>query len=106
VTGYDDGVVAMDFGTRSAALRGQRLALTPTEYRLLRAFVSEPGQVLSTEQLLEDAWGDRSTGSSARVKHAIHRLREKLVAAGGEPHLIDAVRGFGYRYTALEDLDG
>jgi len=68
---------------RTAALRGQPLELTPREFDLLWAFVRHPGQALSREQLLEQAWGYDFAGGTRTVDMHVAQLRKKLAAAGG-----------------------
>jgi hypothetical protein len=90
--------------------------LTPTEFRLLTAFVRHAGQTLTPEQLLDLAWNDPWGVGPERVKFSVMRLRRKLgqapgpasgpgsgsgPASGSGPgsgSAIEAVRGFGYRY--------
>jgi DNA-binding response OmpR family regulator len=91
---YDDGVVQVDFGSHQASVNGTPVALTPTEYRLLIAFVRHAGQILTPDQLLHLAWNDPSGVGPERVKFTVMRLRRKL----GQASSIEAVRGFGYRY--------
>ena len=92
---YDDGTVHLDFAQRLVRVRGEEVALTPLEYRLLAAFVRHPNQVLSHEQLLELAWGDEDV-SRDQVKLYVGYVRRKI----GVPDAIESVRGFGYRYRA------
>ena len=78
-------------------MRGEKLSLTPLEFRLLAAFVRNPKQVLTQDQLLDLAWGNSSNASRGQVKLYVGYLRRKLRdAAGVEP--LETVRGFGYRY--------
>jgi len=90
---YDDGLVAIDYAASEVRVRGETVALTPLEYRLLAAFVQHPGQVLSRRQLMELVWGD-AYGAGDQVKIYVGFLRRKL----GAPELIETARGFGYRY--------
>ena len=77
---------------------GKPVALTPIEFRLLAVLARHAGQVLSPEQLLEQAWNDPLRIGPDRVKFSILRLRKKLGwHSAGSP--IEAVRGFGYRYV-------
>ena len=94
---YADGLVEVDIRSAEARAAGRPLNLTPLEFRLLWAFVSNANHVLSSEQLLELAWGN---GGSARerVKIYVGYLRSKFRAAGVEDAPIETVRGFGYRY--------
>jgi DNA-binding response OmpR family regulator len=92
-----DALLEIDFAQASARVRGHDLSLTPLEFRLLAAFVRNPNQVLSQDQLLELAWGRSSSESRDQVKLYVGYLRRKLREAGAvEP--LETVRGFGYRY--------
>ena len=94
----DDGLVFMDPPAREVRMSGRVVRLTPTEFRLLGVLVRNPGQVLSTDQLLNRVWDDPTGVGPERVKYAIRRLRRKL---GWDPDSgapLQAVRGIGYRY--------
>ncbi|MFI6702627.1 two-component system response regulator CseB [Streptomyces sp. NPDC050509] len=74
---------------------GARVALTPTEMRLLLEFSAAPGTVLSRDKLLERVW-DYGWGGDTRVVDVhVQRLRTKI----GQDR-IDTVRGFGYKLKA------
>ena len=92
---YADDLVEVDYAQREVRVRGEPVSLTPTEFRLLSAFVSNPNQVLSRDQLLELVWNDASCVSSDQVKLYVGYLRRKL---GGGASPIETLRGFGYRY--------
>jgi DNA-binding response OmpR family regulator len=95
---YDDGSVLVNFGSHQVSVNGVPVALTPTEYRLLTAFVRHPGQTLGPEQLLDLAWNDPVGIGPERVKFTVMRLRRKLGQRPGPGSPIEAIRGFGYRY--------
>ena len=97
---YGDGFVEIDFAAAEARVAGRPLSLTPLEFRLLVALVRHPGQVLSTDQLLDLAWDDASFPRH-RVKLSVGYLRVKFQALGVEPP-IEIVRGSGYRYVPPE----
>jgi len=90
---YADGRLSVDHEQRLVRLGEEELRLTPLEFRLLAAFVRHPGQVLSSDQLIEIAWRDPLV-QPEQVKLYVSRLRRKL----GEAEAIETVRGFGYRY--------
>jgi DNA-binding response OmpR family regulator len=95
---YEDGFVSVDFAQRRVLVQGTPAALTPLEFKLLAAFVRNPNQVLSRDQLLDLVWGDAYSVSRDQVKIYVGYLRKKLGAPpDGGP--IVTVRGFGYRYT-------
>jgi DNA-binding response OmpR family regulator len=79
-------------------VRGEAIALTPLEFRLLAALTEHAGQVLSRGQLLELVWGDSSVRSADQVKLYVGYLRRKIERDAAAPELVDTVRGFGYRY--------
>lgn len=95
---FDDGSVRINFATHAVLVDGEPVELTPTEFRLLTAFVRHRGQVLSPVKLLELAWSDPLGIGPDRVKYTVMRLRRKLGAETGGDSAIEAVRGFGYRY--------
>src|SRR3954452_14377355 len=94
---YADALVEIDFQAADARPAGRSLHLTPLEFRLLTAFIRNPNQVLSADQLLEMAWGD-SGFARERVKIYVGYLRSKFREAGVDDPPIETVRGFGYRY--------
>jgi len=95
---YADSFVAIDFPQRSVTAGAREVSLTPLEFRLLAAFVRNPNQVLTHDQLLELAWGSAGAAERDQVKLYVGYLRRKL----GEPEEgnspIETMRGFGYRY--------
>ena len=95
---YSDDFLEIDFARRSVVAAGERVSLTPLEFRLLVALVRHPDQVLSSEQLLDQAWGDAMGRSPDQVKLYISYLRRKLTTSRDRPAPIETVRGFGYRY--------
>jgi DNA-binding response OmpR family regulator len=95
---FDDGTVRVNFAAHEVAVAGVPVELTATEYRLLAVLVRHRGQVLSPAKLLELVWSDPLGIGPDRVKYSVMRLRRKLGAAAGAESLIEAVRGFGYRY--------
>ncbi len=95
---YADELLTVDFAQRSVTVHGNEVALTPLEFRLLAAFVRNPGQLLAHDQLLELVWGDPFASSRDQVKLYVGYLRRKLASAGADGSVIETVRGFGYRY--------
>jgi DNA-binding response OmpR family regulator len=82
---------------RLEAKRGDRvLDLTAKELSLLRFFMSRPGEVLSSETLLEHVWDEFTDPFTNTVRVMVGTLRRKLTA-GGEPQLIETLIGAGYR---------
>ena len=97
---FDDGRVQVNFVSHAVLVDDVPVELTPTEFRLLAALVRHRGQVLSSVKLLELAWSDPFGVGADRVKYSVMRLRRKLGTKAGEDSVIEAVRGFGYRYRS------
>jgi DNA-binding response OmpR family regulator len=98
VEAYADGFCEIDYAQRRVLVRGNQVQLTPLEFKLLAAFVQNPGQVLSRDQLLELVWGDPYGVSGDQVKLYVGYLRKKLAPDAPDSAPIETVRGFGYRY--------
>ena len=84
----------MNDDTREVTRGGVPIALTDTEYRLLRYFLRNPRRVLSRSQLLEHVW-EYDFGGDARVLETYVSYLRKKLDPHGEP-LIQTVRGVGY----------
>src|SRR3954470_6272118 len=95
---YGDDHLTIDFAQRAVTYGGRDVALTPLEFKLLSAFVRNPRQVLSRDQLLELVWGNAYGVSGDQVKLYVGYLRRKLDPGQPESVPIETVRGFGYRY--------
>jgi DNA-binding response OmpR family regulator len=96
---YADDFVQVDYAQRRVTIDGREVQLTPLEFKLLSAFVQNPNQVLSRDQLLEIVWGDPYGVSGDQVKLYVGYLRRKLMPEAPETAPIETVRGFGYRYA-------
>lgn len=79
-------------------VRGEEIALSPKEFKLLELFISSPRRVWSREQLIEQIWGPDFLGDTKTVDVHIRWLREKLEPDPSQPQYIVTVRGFGYRF--------
>ena len=89
------GGVRLDLRTRRAHVGGKELDLSAREFTLAEIFMTNPGQVLSREQLLDHVWGlDFDPGSNV-VDVYVGYLRKKLGA-----ETISTVRGMGYRFRS------
>jgi two-component system response regulator VicR len=92
--------VAVDLQRMRVEKDGAVVMLTPTEYRLLRHFVTHPDQVFSRDSLLEIVWGyDSSVDSQRTVDVHMRHLREKLEEDAASPRWLVTVRGTGYMFA-------
>jgi DNA-binding response OmpR family regulator len=87
-----DGVL-LDPMRQYAARDGRRLDLTPKEFAVLEVLLRSAGQVVTSEDLLEQAWDEHADPFTNAVRVAVMTLRRKL----GDPPLIETVPRRGYR---------
>ena len=95
---FGDVEVRPDEGTVRRA--GEEVHCTRTEFRLLCELATNPGKVLSREQLLDRVWGYDYFGDGRLVDVHIRRLRTKIEADPANPRHILTVRGMGYKLAA------
>jgi DNA-binding response OmpR family regulator len=92
------GEIEIDLERLRVTHGGEPVDLTPTEFRLLRAFAARPGRPLSRETLIEDVWGYPSdVGSRRTVDAHVRHLRQKLEDDPSNPRWLVTVRGVGYK---------
>jgi DNA-binding response OmpR family regulator len=94
------GPVALNVETYQVTAGGRPMDLTYKEFELLRFLAEHPGRVFSRATLLREVWGYDFYGGTRTVDVHVRRLRAKL---GPEhEHLIETVRGVGYRAAVVE----
>lgn len=91
--------LAIDVDAHDVVSQGQHVALTATEFSLLRILASNPNRVFSREYLLEEVWGNDATVFDRTVDSHIQRLRKKIGGSGGPGDYIETVWGVGYRFV-------
>lgn len=85
----------LDPATHRVAAGAERIALSPSEFKLLHFLLTHPGRIYSRAQLLDQVWGDHVYIEERTVDVHIRRLRKALQPTGHD-RLIDTVRGAGY----------
>jgi DNA-binding response OmpR family regulator len=88
------GPIRLDEKTRRVTVDGRPVELSPREFSLLECLLRHPGQSLSRDQLLDQAWPFSVAVTPNAVDAYVHYLRNKLGDAG---RWIETVRGIGYR---------
>jgi DNA-binding response OmpR family regulator len=89
--------LALDLRTRKATVAETELALSRTEFNLLTLFLRSPGRVFDRSQILEAVWGSDVVVGDRTVDVHVKALRRKIEEAGGDPRVLETVRGVGYR---------
>ena len=97
------GTITVDFLKHEAFLENRSLNLTPVEFKLLGAFVKEPGRVFSRAQIIDKALGYDFDGFDRTIDVHILKLRRKLEPDPRHPRYIKTVYGAGYK---LLEVDG
>jgi two-component system KDP operon response regulator KdpE len=93
------GALEIDLARRLVTLDGQQLHVTPTEYSLLEALVSNPGKLLTHQWLLRRVWGQGYGTETTYLRTYIRALRKKLGDDASSPALIVTEPGVGYRWV-------
>ncbi|MGN5381625.1 DNA-binding response regulator [Streptomyces sp. MUSC 14] len=92
------GGLVLDAVRHSATVDGDRVDLTPTEFRLLAALAAAGGELVRRRELLRAGWPEGAQVSDNTLDQYLTRLRRKLRAAGSELTIATA-RGIGHRLT-------
>jgi len=92
------GDLMLDAEQHRLTIGGKSLDVSPTEFRLMQFFMSNPNKVYSRTHLLDQVWGRSVYIEERTVDVHIRRLR-KILAEVGREELIQTVRGFGYRFS-------
>jgi two-component system phosphate regulon response regulator PhoB len=89
----------LDPAARRVTADGRKLALSPSEFRLLHFLMTHPGRIYTRAQILDHVWGDHVFIEERTVDVHVRRLRKALEPSGHD-RLIDTVRGAGYGLRA------
>ncbi|MER6547967.1 response regulator transcription factor [Streptomyces sp. NPDC001118] len=90
------GGLVLDAVRHSATVEGRRVALSPTEFRLLAALGAAGGELVRRRELVRAGWPEGAQVSDNTLDQYLTRLRRKLRAAGSE-RTIATARGIGHR---------
>jgi DNA-binding response OmpR family regulator len=88
------GPIVLDETSRRVTLHGTSIDLSPREFSLLECLLRHPGQTLTRDQLLDQAWPFSVAVTPNAVDAYVHYLRTKL---GSAARWVETVRGIGYR---------
>ena len=93
----------IDVAARRGFIDQRPIDLGPTEFKLLHFFMSHPDRAYTRSQLLDHVWGTNVYVEERTVDVHIRRLRRALQSSGADySHLIQTVRGTGYRFSEQE----
>jgi two-component system KDP operon response regulator KdpE len=97
------GTLEVDLARELVKLDGQAVHLTPTQYRLLEAMVTNPGKLLTHRWLLQRVWGPAYQSESEYLRTYVRQLRRKLGDDPADPRFIVTEPGLGYRWKPEPD---
>ncbi len=101
-----DDDLSIDFNRREVIVRGKRVKLRPTEYRLLYHLVNNAGWVMTHEMLLSKVWGHEYRDDTHLLRLYITYLRQKIEPDPSHPKYIFTERGVGYRFVDFKRKQG
>jgi len=95
---YSDGFLTVDVAERKVIVNGERVKLTPREFRLFALLVENAGRILTHKQVLEKVWGWEYTDDLDYVRIYISHLRQKIEPTPVLPRYIITEPGVGYYF--------
>jgi len=95
---YSDGILTVDVAERKVIVNGERVKLTPREFRLFALLVENAGHILTHKQVLEKVWGWEYIDDLDYVRIYISHLRQKIEADPALPRYIITEPGVGYYF--------
>jgi two-component system KDP operon response regulator KdpE len=90
----------VDLELRAVRVAGKEVHLTPTQYELLRVFVTHPNKLLTNRTLLQLVWGPEYGAETHYLHVYVGQLRQKLGDDPLEPRYIATEPGVGYRFLS------
>jgi two-component system KDP operon response regulator KdpE len=99
---FSDNYLVVDVEERRVTVNGQRLKLTPREFRLLALLVENANHVLTHQQVLENVWGWEYIDDVDYVRIYISHLRQKIEPNPSQPQYILTEPGVGYYFHEMK----
>jgi two-component system response regulator RegX3 len=94
------GEIRIDLLTDEVHVDGARVALTPSEFKILGLLASAPGSTFSRRQIMEHLWGSRHVGDEHTCEVHVSSLRRKIERDATWPERLLTTRGVGYMLSA------
>jgi len=100
---YVIGAIELNDVSKEVTVDGDRVALTPTEYEILKLFMKNPDVVMSPKDIYRKVWNDAPYGAESTVAVHIRHLREKIEINPAEPKYLKVVWAQGYKIVGGEN---
>ena len=96
---YSFGDVVIDFENYEAYKGGEKVELSPREFKILRLFVENRGRVISRNEILNKVWGYESFPTTRTVDNYVVKIRRAIEDDPRHPKWLISVRSVGYKFT-------
>ena len=94
------GAIELDMARHHVVVGGERVQLTPLEFKLLAMLASEPERVFSRREIMEELWESEHVGDQRACDFHVSNLRKKIERDPARPERLLTARGFGYKLVA------
>lgn len=98
---YKSGGLVVDDEEKTVTVDGEEVAVTPTEFGILKLLVKDAGRVYSMDQIYEAVWKEPAYNPENTVAVHIRRIREKIEINPKDPRYLKVVWGIGYKIEKL-----
>ena len=95
---YNDGYLTVDVVRRTVHVKGKKIHLTPTEFKLVAILLENAGRVVTQKELLEQVWGEEYADDIYYPRVYNSQLRRKIEPNAAEPMYILTEHRIGYRF--------
>jgi two-component system, OmpR family, KDP operon response regulator KdpE len=96
------GPLSIDLAARIVTINGERVILTPKEYRLLQSLAQHAGNMVTHQCLLKEVWGSQHMLDTHYLRIIVRKLRQKIEADPTQPRILLTDLGIGYRLALPE----
>ncbi len=95
---YNDGYLLVDVSRRQVSVKGEKVHLTPTEFKLLALLLENSGRIVTQRELLENVWGTEYVTDLYYPRVYVSQLRRKVEPDPANPTYIQTEHRVGYRF--------
>jgi two-component system KDP operon response regulator KdpE len=99
------GPLAIDLAARVVSVEGEKIQLSPKEYRLLQLLAQHAGNVVTHQHLLKEVWGVKHVDDAHYLRIFVRKLRQKIEKDPTQPRILVTELGVGYRLAQSPEQD-
>jgi len=101
---FESGDLRVDLINRHVWIKEKLIALSPTQYAILKTLIRKNNRIITHKQLLKEIWGDNHSEDIEYLRIYIHQLRQKIEENPAHPKYILTELGIGYRLICQSDF--